>query len=131
MKESQRMEDALVLQVFLHLLLDRSKTGKDISMCVNNTLRIAGRAGGEHDLHWVRFAKSFDGARYGQRKRGKVLKNEAIGERFQLVAAPGNHFRINFLGHAMGERFGASEVDRHGDYTPEYASKKRADPGRP
>ena len=51
------MEDALIFQVFLHLLFDRSKTGKDIAVRMNDAFRVGGGAGSEDYLDGIGFGQ--------------------------------------------------------------------------
>ena len=52
-QESERMEDAFVLQVLLHLRLNGPQAGQDVVMSVDDALRLAGGAGSEDDLKSV------------------------------------------------------------------------------
>src|ERR1700677_3716486 len=62
MQKAKGMEDAFVLQVFLHLLFDRSKTRKDVPVSVHDSFGVARGAGGEDDLDGVGFGNAVDGA---------------------------------------------------------------------
>jgi hypothetical protein len=65
MEESDGVKGTLKLQVFLHLLLDRSKTRKDIGVRVDDTFRLCGGSGGEDYLDGIGFGEGVDCADRG------------------------------------------------------------------
>jgi hypothetical protein len=122
------VEDALILQVLLYLSLDRSQTGKDITVRVNDAFGIGGGAGGEDDLGGIGFAKIFDGRRLVQRERLEIFECDGVFECAEELAAACNQFGINLLGYAKGKGLGTLDIDRNRENSAHDAAEECGDP---
>ena len=132
-EEAQRVEDALVAEILLHLALDRVEAGQDVAMGVDDALGRGRGAGREDDLEgrverngWV------DGEeRLGRQKVRQIVE----GELWDVGRQRGNTRRVgqDELGGDVGDDAGPEVgrtcgVERNSEDAAQQAAEEGRDP---